>query len=97
MNNWKNYTINLGNVKANSSTQVKFESNLPLEISRVSPDCASCTKFLDYKDNILTLKFDAPTFPLHLQEPVSVIDKGVTVYYEDGSTDRLKFVGFLKR
>lgn len=97
MNNWKNYTVNLGNVKANSNTKVTYESSIPLEISRVSPDCASCTKFLDYKDNILTLRFDAPSFPLHLNGPIAIIDKGVTVYYEDGSSDRLKFVGFLKR
>ena len=27
MNNWKNYTVNIGHVKQNTSIDVKFESN----------------------------------------------------------------------
>ena len=97
MNNWKNYTTNLGNVKQNTSRTFTFESTKSLEISRVQPGCASCTKFIDYKNNILTLKYDAPMYPIHLGNNEQVINKEVTVYYEDGTQDKLKFVGFLKK
>lgn len=97
MNNWKNYTVNIGHVEQNTSKEIKFESYRPLDISRVQPSCGSCTKFLDYKDNILTIKYDAPSFPIHLNNRESVINKNVAVYYEDGSKDELKFVGFLTK
>ena len=51
MNNWKNYTVNIGYVKQNTSVEVKFESNIPLKIQHISPGCASCTKFIDYEDD----------------------------------------------
>ena len=54
MNNWKNYTVNIGYIKQNTSIDVKFESTRHLDIQHISPKCGSCTKFLDYKDNILT-------------------------------------------
>ena len=97
MNNWKNYTVNIGYVKQNTSKEVKFESHRPLEISRVQPSCGSCTKFIDYKDNILTIRYDAPMYPVHLTNKESVINKNITVYYEDGTEDVLKFVGFLTK
>ena len=97
MNNWKNYTVNIGHVKQNTSKTFTFESIKPLDISRVQPSCGSCTKFLDYKDNILTIKYDALMYPVHLTSKEQVINKGLTVYYEDGTKDELKFVGFLTR
>lgn len=97
MNNWKNYTVNLGYVKQKSSKIFTFTSTLPLEISRVEPACGGCTKFIDYKDNILTIKYDAPEFPKHILKSESIIDKEITVFYEDGTSDKLKFVGILKR
>jgi hypothetical protein len=96
MNNWKNYTVNIGYVKEKTSRLVKFESNGPLQIQHISPGCTSCTKFIDYKDNILTLRYEASEFPKHLiTEKESPIRKYVTVYYEDGSREQLNFVGFL--
>lgn len=97
MNNWKNYTVNIGYVKQNTSKTFTFESIKPLDISRVQPSCGSCTKFLDYKDNILTIKYDAPIYPVHLTTKEQVVNKNLTVYYEDGSKDELKFVGFLTK
>ena len=97
MNNWKNYTVNIGYIKQNTSTNVKFESNGHLDIQHISPKCGSCTKFLDYKDNILTFKYIAPSFPIHLNTREAVISKGATIYYADGSSEELKFVGFLKK
>ena len=97
MKNWKNYTVNLGYVKQKSSKIFTFTSTLPLEISRVEPSCGGCTKFIDYKDNILTIKYDAPEFPKHILKSESIINKEITVFYEDGTSDKLKFVGFLKR
>ena len=97
MNDWKNYTVNIGYVKQNTSKIFTFESNGTLDISRVQPSCGSCTKFIDYKDNILTMKYDAPSFPIHLNNKESVINKNITVYYEDGTKDELKFVGFLNK
>lgn len=97
MNNWKNYTVNIGHVKQNTSKTLTFESNKILDISRVQPSCGSCTKFIDYKDNILTIKYDAPMYPVHLTNKEQVINKNVTVYYEDSSKDELKFVGFLTK
>lgn len=97
MKNWKNYTINLGYVKQKTNTTIKFYSLLPLDISTVQPGCSSCTKFLDYKDNILSLKYTAPEFPKHLVKSETIINKEVTVYYNDGTSDVLKFVGILKR
>jgi len=96
MSNWKQYTINLGNVVANTTRTVKFESKHPLDISSIQPGCASCTKVLGYEDNVLTIRFDAPSFPVHLLGKESVIDKFIDVYYKDGTQERLKFVGFLK-
>ena len=97
MNNWKNYTVNIGYIKQNTSTDVKFESNGHLDIQHISPKCGSCTKFLDYKDNILTFKYIASSFPIHLNTKETIINKGATIYYEDGTSEELKFVGFLKR
>ena len=97
MNNWKNYTVNIGYIKQNTSTDVKFESNGHLDIQHISPKCGSCTKFLDYKDNILTFKYIASSFPIHLNTKETIINKGATIYYEDGSSEELKFVGFLKK
>ena len=97
MNNWKNYTVNIGHVKQETSKTFTFESNLPLDISRVQPSCAECTKFIDYKDNILTIKYNAPQYPIHLRTMEQVINKEIEVYYNDGTQDKLKFVGFLKR
>ena len=97
MNNWKNYTVNIGTVKQNTSVEVKFESTRHLDIQHISPHCGSCTKFLDYKDNILTFKYTASSYPVHLKNDQSVISKGTTVYYEDGTPEELKFVGFLKK
>ena len=97
MNNWKNYTVNIGNVKQNTSIDVKFESTRYLDIQHISPKCGSCTKFIDYKDNILTFKYTAPSFPIHLNTKETIINKGATIYYEDGTSEELKFVGFLKR
>lgn len=97
MNNWKNYTVNIGYVKQNTSIDVKFESNRHLDIQHISPKCGSCTKFIDYKDNILTFKYIAPEFPKHLDVKDIVINKGATIYYEDDTSEELKFVGFLKK
>lgn len=97
MKNWINFTKNVGHVKQQTSKMITFESTKPLEISRVEPGCAGCTKFIDYKDNILTIKYDAPEFPRHIAHKDVIINKTVTVYYEDGNKDVLKFVGFLNK
>ena len=97
MNNWKNYTVNIGYIKQNTSIDVKFESTRHLDIQHISPKCGSCTKFLDYKDNILTFKYTASSFPIHLNTREAVISKGATIYYADSSSEELKFVGFLKK
>lgn len=98
VNNWKQYTVNIGYVKEKTSRLVKFESKIPLQIQHISPGCSECTKFIDYKDNILTFRYDASSFPVHLlPEKESPIRKYVTVYYEDGSREELTFVGFLIR
>ena len=97
MNNWKNYTVNIGYVKQNTSIDVKFESNGYLDIQHISPKCGNCTKFLDYKDNILTFRYTAPSFLIHLNTKATVISKGVIIYYTDGSSEELKFIGFLKK
>ena len=97
MKNWKNYTVNLGYVKQKSSKTFTFTSTVPLEISRVQPECPDCTKFIDYKDNTLTMKYDSPEFPKHILKSESIINKEIAVFYEDGTSDKLKFVGILKR
>ena len=35
MNNWKNYTVNIGHVKQNTSTDVKFDSTRYLDIQHI--------------------------------------------------------------
>ena len=97
MKNWKNYTINIGYTKQKTNKTFSFTSLLPLDISRVQPGCPDCTKFIDYKDNILTMKYSAPEFPRHIVKSESIINKEITVFYEDGNSDKLKFVGILKR
>ena len=97
MNNWKNYTINIGYVKQNTSVNIEFESIRPLDIQHISPGCPSCTKFIDYRDNILTFRYTAPSFPRHLDSKEVIINKSATIYYTNGTQDELKFVGFLKK
>lgn len=98
MSNWKETTINIGYVKQKSNRILKFESNSPVLVQHVSPSCTSCTKFIDYKDNILTLRYEAPEFPKHLvNERFAPIQKYVTVYYEDGTREQLNFNGFLTK
>ena len=38
-----------------------------------------------------------PEFPKHILKSESIINKEITVFYEDGTSDKLKFVGILKR
>ena len=97
MNKWNKYTVNIGNVKQKTAVIVKYGSTIPLAIQHVSPGCTGCTKFIDYKDNTLTIKYDAPEFPKHILKSESIINKEITVYYEDGTSDKLKFVGILNR
>lgn len=97
MKNWKNLTTNIGFVKQKTSKIFTFTSLVPLDISRVQPGCPDCTKFIDYKDNTLTIKYNAPEFPKHIVKSESAISKEITVYYENGTSDKLKFVGILKR
>ena len=96
MNNWKSNIINLGSLKPNSTVYVKFESNIPLDIARVEPECLACTKFIDYKDNILTLSLKVSD-PKHLSYTHLPLSKSATVYYNDGTSDTLKFVGVIKK
>lgn len=97
MNNWKNYTVNIGHVKGRTTTTVKFESNKDLEIISITPSCGSCTKIVGYNNRMLTVKYEAPAFPLHLTSPETPISKAIEVTYADASKEKLKFVGFLKK
>lgn len=94
--NWKNKKIDIGLVSENTTTEVQFISLEPLDIDHVEPSCGSCTKFIDYKNNILTLHFKTQK-PKHLIGKVTPISKYVTVYYTDGSSDKLTFTGTLNK
>ena len=96
MSNWEEKTKHLGQIKPNKTIQVKFKSKFPLSIDSVIPGCTSCTKFIDYKDNVLTLNF-TPSSPKHLSTKLLPITKSVTVYYEDGTSEELKFTATLNR
>lgn len=97
MKNWKETTVNLGSVKQNTTKIIKFESTRLLDIVSVTPGCPGCTKFVDYKDNILTIKYTADSVPKHLKNEGSTINKTVTIQYEDHTEETLSFIGFLKR
>jgi len=59
MNNWKNYTVNIGHVKQNTSKTFTFESKLPLDISRVQPGVSSYQRYLlKHLTKTLNLAFD---------------------------------------
>ena len=97
MKNWKETTINLGSVKQNTTKIITFESTRLLDIVSVTPGCPGCTKFVDYKDNLLTIKYIADSIPKHLRGEGATINKIVTIQYEDHTEEVLRFIGFLKQ
>ena len=97
MSKWKETIVNLGKIKEGSVRMIKYESLYPLDIDHVSPSCASCSSFIDYKNNILTIRFTAPQVSRHLRTTVQSVSKGATVYYDDGTSDYLEFKAIIKK
>lgn len=98
-NRWKNYVVNIGEVKQKTRVNITFESYEDLDISRVDFGCSSCTKFIDYKDRKLTIQYSGEEYPRHLigSHHQPQIDKNLTVYLNDGNKDKLRFIGKMKR
>lgn len=98
-NNWENYVVNIGNVKQKTTHLIKFKSLHHLDIDRVALSCTSCTKFIDYEKNELTLQYKGDEFPKHLMstEDTIPIEKWVTIYYKNGLKDELRFIGTLRK
>lgn len=98
MNNWVETNISIGEIIEGNSKLFTFESTKPLDINTVVPHCGSCTKFIDYKNNVLTIKYDGEYIPAHLKrQGQSTIMKSIEVHYKDGTRETLRFSGVLKR
>lgn len=91
--NWKNNTINLGNIKENSKHILTYESVTPLDIINISPGCTPCTSIKGYKNNNLTVEYKVSKIPIHLKKNPGYqqIIKTIVVTYKDGSKEVLIF------
>lgn len=96
--NWKETMKNLGNIKEGTVVTFDFESTEPLEILETNVSCSNCTTILGYKDNKLTIKFDASVIPITvLSQPdftgILPFVKNILVKYKDGTEEVLTFFG----
>ena len=97
MKNWKETAISLGSLRAGEKKVVTFESeNVIDNIKEISPSCDSCTKVLGYNPETkeLKLEFSTKEFPVHLSlegRTYSDVNKGIIVYYQDGTVEKLYF------
>lgn len=90
---WSSKEVNIGNVKTHSMSLIKFQATpaIPTIIDLVA-DCG-CTKLkYDPVTRILSVKYSAGNVPKQIPGN-QVIDKKITVIYEDKSTDVLHIKG----
>ena len=97
MKNWKETAISLGSLRAGEKKIFSFNSESVLEnIKEIRPSCASCTQVLGYdsENKELKVEFKAGEFPVHLSlegRTYSDVNKGIIVYYQDGTVEKLYF------
>lgn len=98
MTKWKNNNVDIGKVKENSKTILKFETKEELKIKEVKPGCGSCTTIKGVTPTELIVEYKAGTIPTHLTKLGTkelFITKNILVSYEDGSLEKLYFKGWL--
>ena len=95
--NWKNYNINIGQVKEDSSVTFEFESNKTLDIKKIEPGCAGCTVIGGYKDNKLKVTFKSGKIPYHITTKSQSVIKTIFVYYNSGETEILRYNAIIIR
>lgn len=96
---WFEKIKNIGPIKEKASTNITYNYLGSESIKEIKPSCGSCTKVVSFKDNILTIKFTAGEIPKYLGNSVEEglpLNKKVLVTYENGQTDVLQFVGYIK-
>lgn len=90
--NWKELNIELGVLKEKQKIIFSFVAVKELEILKIKPGCASCTKVKKMQGRVLPIIFTAEKIPVHLkQQGYQKIKKQVIVTYKDGSKEVLSF------
>ena len=97
MKNWKETAISLGSLRAGEKKLFSFESESVLEnIKEITPSCSSCTNILGYNPETKELKVEFKTgaFPVHLSlegRTYYDVNKNITVFYQDNTSENLYF------
>lgn len=96
MSKFKNTLIDIGQVKERSSVLVEYELlDKDTKIKDVLTGCAGCTKYVGKDEEKLVFEFYSPSFPLDKFGQIVPIYKDIDVFFEDGTSEKLKFVGDL--
>lgn len=91
--NWVNDFINLGEVKVGETVEVKFIATKELKIKGAIASCGCSTPKYDKKGaKELIVVYKVGSIPRHLESAgFYTTTKTITVSFEDGSEDILKF------
>ena len=95
--NWDNYNIDLGAMVPNQTYKVVYKSLKELEIVDLGLGC-SCTQAEPYnkEKKELVVLYTPPNVPVHLVHQGGYpVHRDVAVKYQDGSTEILKFKGYV--
>lgn len=92
---WKDYYINLGNIKENTRhTLIYYLNDLKIEdVFSITPNCGSCTTVKTYDDTKLVVEYHVQSIPKHLiyNPGWQDIRKVITITYKDSSQEILSF------
>lgn len=92
---WKETHLNLGTIKENTTTKMRYQSLEPLNIVAIKRGCTQCTTYKAYnkETGILEVSFTAGYIPkqLRVKPGYQMIKKYVTLTYSDGSMENLIF------
>lgn len=94
---WKEYKIDVGEVKVNTKKAVVFTYTGDKEISQIIKRCGCTSATYNKKSKTLEVIFSTGHIPMHLKHLGSMkTTKSVVVRYADGTQDSLFFTAIIK-
>lgn len=96
--NWKTKVISLGTIPPKKKQTIIFEALVPLNIRTLTSSCGCTTPVYNKENNTVVVSYTPGNIPYHLKmkgesQPTT---KTVTVYYEDGTEERLSIRATIK-
>lgn len=92
MENWREKSINLGNILVDKQQTIIFQAQKELDIDNISTSCGCSKANYDKNTRKLTVTFNPGSIPYHLKsQGYYVTTKKITVYYKDRSMETLSF------